>query len=200
MRLFLVFSLHTVNSVFAIQQNNNLEPSGCIYHCGGSTKRRRLSFVFISGRKKKEIPGNLFFFLTLKLQGTLHIPRPVLTVIQVPEEESSVHNSMSLPPTPPSSTSSSNELTMSVTGSFGYDRCDTPTRFTLLGESGVIVRTHRTTPTTCQLSMTFCTLALLALVGMIVYMEGKVLITLSGQSFKIIFPLLVIVYMNGSQV
>ncbi|XP_046462141.1 uncharacterized protein LOC124208453 [Daphnia pulex] len=112
-------------------------------------------------------------------QGTLHIPRPVLTVIQVPEEESSVHNSMSLPPTPPSSTSSSNELTMSVTGSFGYDRCDTPTRFTLLGESGVIVRTHRTTPTTCQLSMTFCTLALLALVGMIVYME---------------------VYMNGSQV
>lgn len=181
MRLFLVFSLRFIRLIW------------CLPVCD-TTKTTTLNLLAVSiivgdqrndgacpsssfqGEKKKEKFLVTYFFLTLKLQGTLHIPRPVLTVIQVPEEESSVHNSMSLPPTPPSSTSSSNELTMSVTGSFGYDRCDTPTRFTLLGESGVIVRTHRTTPTTCQLSMTFCTLALLALVGMIVYMEGKVLI------------------------
>lgn len=93
-------------------------------------------------------------------QGALHIPRPVLTVVQVRQEDS---------PPPPS------ELTVSVAGNYVYElsaRCDTPTRFTLLGQSGVIVRTTRSTPTTCQLSMTFCTLALLALVGMIVYMEG----------------------------
>nr|CAH0104748.1 unnamed protein product [Daphnia galeata] len=116
-------------------------------------------------------------YLQHQEQGPLHIPRPILTVIQVPEDASSAQNSINLPPTPPSSLPS-NELTMSVNGSFIYDRCETPTRFTLLGESGV-VRNRRTTPTTCQLSMTFCTLALLALVGMIVYME---------------------VYMNGSQV
>ncbi|XP_032793318.1 uncharacterized protein LOC116930068 [Daphnia magna] len=102
-------------------------------------------------------------------QGTLHIPRPVLTVVQMPEEQNSL-DSINLPPTPPSS-SPSNELTMSVSGSYIYDRCGTPTRFTLLGESGAITRKNRTTPTTCQLSLTFCTLALLALVGMIVYME-----------------------------
>lgn len=94
----------------------------------------------------------------IPLQGALHIPRPVLTVVHARQEDSS--------PPPP---------TLSGIGNDVYDlsgRCDTPTHFTLLGQSGVILRHGRSTPTTCQLSMTFCTLALLALVGMIVYMEG----------------------------
>lgn len=138
-----------------------------LYHCGDQDAAPVLHFMqhcinyFEFDQRKKN------FFL----QGTLHIPRPVLTVVQMPEEQNSL-DSINLPPTPPSS-SPSNELTMSVSGSYIYDRCGTPTRFTLLGESGAITRKNRTTPTTCQLSLTFCTLALLALVGMIVYMEGN---------------------------
>lgn len=103
-------------------------------------------------------------------QGALHIPRPVLTVVHT---------------TPTTSTSEfgANYWTTELSA-----RCDTPTRFTLLGQSGVIVRTTRSTPTTCQLSMTFCTLALLALVGMIVYMEGIVLYSIIFKVLKLIIP------------
>ena len=100
-----------------------------------------------------EFALNLALKSFLHFLQALHIPRPVL-----------IRSDQGSPPPPPPSELYVYELS---------GRCDTPTRFTLLGQSGVIVRHTRSTPTTCQLSLTFCGLALLALVGMIVYMEGN---------------------------
>jgi len=49
-----------------------------------------------------------------------------------------------------------------------YQRSDSPTRFTLMGQSGVL---RSNSPTICQISVSVCALVLFVLVGMIVYME-----------------------------
>ena len=96
----------------------------------------------------------------------MHIPRPVL-IPHVSAQQLYFHQQQE------------NEREDSLKNEFIYDlpglslqRCETPTRFTLLGQSGVV---KRSTPTTCQLSTTVCSLVLLALVGMIIYMEGNLI-------------------------
>lgn len=72
-----------------------------------------------------------------------HIPRPALTSVSM----LSLDDEMDLP---------------------NY-RSATPTTFTLLSQSGVLI--HSNYPTSCQLSFTVCSLALFALVAFIVYTE-----------------------------
>ena len=97
----------------------------------------------------------------------LHIPRPVLITPPVAQQMYFHHQKQLYE----REDSLKNEFIYDLPG-LSLQRCETPTRFTLLGQSGVVSK-WRSTPTTCQLSTTVCSLVLLALVAMIVYMEGE---------------------------